>query len=471
MHGLTPRQNAAPVVAVVGGGASGTLATALLLRCVSARRLPLRVVLIDRHGRHGRGQAYSTTHPAHLLNATAGTMSALPGRPDHLVKWGADVTTATFLPRKSYGDYLLDVLSEAERDAAPLCQVNRITSEVLSIRPSRPGRSLRLTLTDRSLRADFVVLAVGNTPAGLPFPAPRHARIVTDPWSPGALAGASDGSPVVVVGTGLTMLDVAVSVTTGSPATRVFAISRHGMLPRAHSGVPPAVRPIWLPAVARTPGISPQLRLTDLMWQVRAAVADSPENWQDTMASLRPLVPGLWHRLPEEDKRLFLRHVARYWEVHRHLVPPATAARITALRATGRLSVLRGRVTEVTERAGKLRVRVEGGDVTNLSAGWLISAVGSTTDIGATTDPLLRDLFAAGLARPDPLRLGIDASTDGAVLNSAGRPGNAIFTLGPPLRGLWYETTAIPEIREQAAALAERLTARLIRQARPGSAA
>ena len=110
---------------------------------------------------------------------------------------------------------------------------------------------------------------------------------------------------------------------------------------------------------------------------------------------------------------------------------------------------------------GGLRVRCEheAGASTEHEAGWLVNATGPDADITRTGDPLLRDLFGRGLARPDPLRLGLDATPGGAVLDAAGRPSGTLFTLGPPLRGLWYETTAIPEIRTQAAALALRLTA------------
>jgi uncharacterized NAD(P)/FAD-binding protein YdhS len=187
---------------------------------------------------------------------------------------------------------------------------------------------------------------------------------------------------------------------------------------------------------------------------------------------LRPHVPSLWQRLDSRDKRLFLRHVARYWEVHRHRMPPATARRIAELRATGRLSVIQGRVTGVTEDHGRLRVRLDqDGTSAELTAGWLVNGTGPATDITSSSDPLLRDLLSYGLARPDTLRLGIDADPGGAVLDASGRPSGSIFTLGPPLRGLRYETTAIPEIREQAAALARRLSTQARARQSPGSAA
>ena len=315
------------------------------------------------------------------------------------------------------------------------------------------------------LDADIAILATGNPPPGSPVAVPDSPRYIANPWAPGALAAASDGSPVVVLGTGLTMVDVALAVTHGHPGATVHAVSRHGLLPRTHSGQPAAAAPLWLPALADSRG---PVRLADLLWQVRAAMASRPQRWEEVVDALRPQVPGLWQRLPDADKRLFLRHVARYWEVHRHRMPPATARQVTALRCAGRLSVQAGRVTGVTGRGAGLRVSVEhDGQVTEHEAGWLVNATGPGADVTQTSDPLLRDLLAVGLARPDPLRLGIEASPEGAVLDAGGMPSRTLFTLGPPLRGARYETTAIPEIRNKAAILASHLGRRAARPPAP----
>ena len=446
-----------------------------LLRAAVARRVPLRIALIDRLGRHGLGQAYATTNPDHLLNALTGRMSALAGEPDHLVRWAAGhgFPAAGFLPRPVYGRYLRDLLGDAQLRAAPQSRLAEMTADVVAIRPGTGGRPVRLVLGDGScLEADAAILASGNPPPVAPIPVPASPRFVADPWAPGALDAVADGSPVVIMGTGLSMLDVAMSLTShgGRPPAKVTAVSRHALLPRVHRGMPaPGGDSVWLPALAGPPG---PVRLGDLIWQVRAAMTSRPEQWQDVIDALRPEVPSLWQRLSPADQRVFLRHVARYWEVHRHRMPPATAQRITALRIAGRLRVLPARVTGVTEDAGQLRVSVAaGGAVSQLAAGWLINATGPGTDITATPDPLLRDLLSRGQARPDRHRLGIDASPDGAVLDSAGTPSATLFTLGPTLRGLRYETTAIPEIRDQAAALAGQLTTALAARYRPGSAA
>jgi uncharacterized NAD(P)/FAD-binding protein YdhS len=500
MDGLTLPGNRGLDIAIIGGGASGTLAAVQLLGHAVARRLPMRIRLIDEHGRHGLGQAYSTGHPAHLLNAMAGQMSALPGDPEHLIRWAAadassatgraaanagEISATTFLSRPDYGRYLRDTLADAEHRALPVARLTRVSSEALAVRPANGGSPVRMILSDGQIEADMAILATGSTPARLPFDAPPSERIIAEPWRPGALAGVAGrpasgnsamsagrahGSSVVIVGTGLTMLDLAVAITDSDPGAVVHAVSRHGLLPRPHPGTPPAVRrPLWLPVMTRTTG---PVRLGDLMWQVRSAIAASPASWFDVMNALRPLVPALWRRMPAEDKRLFLRHVARYWEVHRHLVPPATARRITALRATGRLIVHRGHVAKVTQHGDRLQVlAATGADTVQLEADWLINATGSTADVEVTASPLLRDLFATGLARPDPIRLGIDAGPDGRVLSRGGSPSDVLFALGPPLRGVWFETTAIPEIREQAAALASRITGENGLSLRPGSAA
>jgi uncharacterized NAD(P)/FAD-binding protein YdhS len=463
-----------PNVVIIGGGASGTLTAVHLLAAATARRTPLRVTMIDRYGRHGQGQAYATTHPAHLLNAPARQMSAVAGDPDHFSRWASTKVAggtdgAAFLPREAYGRYLRSTLADAQRQAEPLARLQLVTSEVQAIQRTTAGRPLRITLSDGWIDADVVVLATGNLPGTLPFPAPSaSSRVIADPWAPGALDRAADGSPVIIVGTGLTMLDLAVAVTSRTRRTTVHAISRHGLLPRPHEDPPAACGRLWLPAIS---GAGGPIRLAELIWQVRSVLASSPDSWQSVISALRPHLPDLWQRLSDQDRRLFLRHVARYWEVHRHRMPAATARRITELRCTGQLRLHQGRITGVSERDGQVHAQVAQSDgPAELSAGWLINGTGPAADITTAPGPLLGDLFARGLARPDPLRLGLDATPAGAVLDAAGTPSSTLFTLGPPLRGVLYETTAIPEIREQAAGLARHLIGQQARQRR-GSAA
>ena len=397
-----------------------------------------------------------------------------------MLRWATAnrITHGGFLRRSDYGRYLRDTLAESRRRAGPASTVTLVTSQVVRISDAPHGTRCGCTSPPTATSTPTSRYWPSAPPARRAVPRTDSHRFIADPWAPGALQRIGDGRPVIVLGTGLTAMDVAIAVTDAHPRTVVHAVSRHALVPRVHRRTPEPGRPTWLPALA---GPSGPVRLGELMWQVRAAMADRPEAWEEIMDALRPHVPRLWQRLPLADRQVFLRHVARYWEVHRHRMPPDTARRISELRCTGRLSVHAGQISAVTAglarsvrigRAGQpARVEGEAGTSAEHEAGWLVNATGPAADITRTSDPLLRDLFGRGLARPDPLRLGLDASPGGALLDTAGRPSGTLFTLGPPLRGLWYETTAIPEIRTQAAALALRLSAAAPVPARPGTAA
>nr|WP_062336730.1 FAD/NAD(P)-binding protein [Herbidospora sakaeratensis] len=417
-----------PVIVVVGGGASGTLAAVHLLHNARARRLPLHVVLIDRYARHGLGQAYSTTDPAHLLNAAAVKMSALQHDPHDFVRW-AKAPDCAFLPRQTYGHYLRDVLERAQD--GPERTVQRVTGEVAAV--SR--RPYRVALADgRRYDADAIVLATGNAAPGLRLPG---ERCTNDPWAVGALGEVADGD-VLVVGTGLTMVDMAVTLSR-TPGRTVYAVSRHGLLPRVHKEGPVVPRPVVLP--------DGSLTLRVLFRAVREAASHG--DWREVVDGLRPRVPELWSRLPLREQRRFLALAARHWEIHRHRIPPVTAAKIESLRAVGRLRLLSGCVDGVTARADGVTVHLKDRD---LPVSWVVNATGPGSV--CARDPLLTRLMGEGLVRADRLGLGVDADARGRLVDATGRPDDRLVTLGPVLRGSRYETTAVPEIREQAATLA-----------------
>ncbi|SDL28622.1 FAD/NAD(P)-binding protein [Nonomuraea jiangxiensis] len=430
-----------PSVAIIGGGASGTLVAIHLLRLA---RTPIDVTLIDRHGRHALGQAYATTDPRHLLNTRADRMSALEDDPGHFVRWaratGLAVDGSDYLPRALYGRYLRETLAAAEDP--PSRSVHRVTGTVVGL--DRDDTVVRLA-DGRRVEADAVVLALGNR---APAPVPglvTHPRHVADPWAAGALAGIRDGAPVLVLGTGLTMVDVALTLTRAHPDTVVHAMSRHALLPRTHPARP--ATPVEVP-VPEGP-----LRVADLLRATRRALRANGADWHDVVDGLRPHAQAFWTRLPTAERRLFLRRVARYWEIHRHRIPPASAAAVAGLRASGRLRLLRGSLLSAAPAADRLRVRADvDGAVTEFDVGWLVNATGPAPDV--TADPFLAGLVAAGTVRPDSLRFGLDTDGQGALLDATGQPSDRMFTLGPLLRGSLYETTAVPEIRAQAAALA-----------------
>jgi uncharacterized NAD(P)/FAD-binding protein YdhS len=186
---------------------------------------------------------------------------------------------------------------------------------------------------------------------------------------------------------------------------------------------------------------------------VRARVrADG--NWQSALDDLRPLLPGWWAGMPVNDRRRFLRRDRRMWDIHRHRIPAATAAEIAAMRAAGRLVLHRGAIVATEAGSGTAPLRVTLADGRVLDVGAVVNCTGAQEDVRRVTDPLVVDLLASGLARPGPLGLGLDTGSDGRVRTAAGRADNPLWTIGAPRRDNLWETTAFPEIRAQATALA-----------------
>jgi uncharacterized NAD(P)/FAD-binding protein YdhS len=450
----------AHTVVVVGAGFSGVMVAAHLLRARSAR--PLRVAMVNRSGVMARGVAYGTNSPAHLLNVAAGRMSAFPTDPEHFLRFvrqhDPSAGPGTFVRRSLYGAYLGHVLADAEAAAAPNA-LTRIVGEAVAVEPDARGATVTTGAGDR-LRADRVVLAIGHYPPAAPPGVPAEflssPRYVRDPWAPGALARVPRDRPALLVGTGLTALDVALDLhQCGLPAA--VAVSRRGLLPRPHD-----------PAVSAPDASHVADGLTDGPRSLRAhlravrrcvrAVSANGGNWRQVIDALRPYTARVWRSLGAADRERFFRHLRPYWDVHRHRAAPATAAAIDNLVETGWLAVRAGRFTRVIETGDGVDVAFvpKGGGVEErVRVGAVVNCTGPATNVTNAGDPLLTDLFARGLARPDPLALGIEIAEDGAVIAADGTASPTIRYVGPFLRARDGEGTAVPELRVHAARVAE----------------
>jgi uncharacterized NAD(P)/FAD-binding protein YdhS len=452
---LVDTKDLRPAIAIVGGGASGTLLAAHLLRAGAAR-----VVLIERGDRIGRGVAYGTRCAGHLLNVPAASMSGIPEDPEHFLRFARehhDSATAptTFAPRMVYGAYLESLLAESERLAEPGATLLRRRGEVIGI-----GGGL-LTLADGArLRTDRVVLALGNLPPRDPALAEGRwpddpARYVRDPWSAGALERRAAG-PVLLVGTGLTMVDIALQLAAGAPGERIIALSRGGLRPHVHrsGGAPPSS---GVPVPDPTPSLLALLRFV----RTAAVVAEvGGGDWRDAVNALRSVTSDLWAALPPDEQRRFIARLARYWDVHRHRLAPEVAAGIEELTQSGQLALSGGRIQSVRPDGDALLVSVReraGGHTRTLRVASIVNCTGPNGDVRSGGSRLLEALCAAGTVRPHPLALGLDTCSDGAVRDAQGRASQSLFAIGPLRRGELWETTAVPEIRAQAHALAQRL--------------
>ena len=443
------------VVAVVGGGASGTLAAIQLL---NAARTALEVVLIEREERAGAGVAYGTRDDAHLLNVPASRMSALPERPDDFLEWLGDRSPFpnAFVPRRLYGEYLAASLGQSEREAAPTATLRRVRGLVVAIETPGGDTGARLVLDGGgSIPVSGVVIATGNRPPVTPV-VPGLAslgpeRYAPNPWAEGAIQTLRTVGPVLMLGSGLTMVDVVLTLSR-QPSSNVFvAISRRGLLPHAHAAPQPPIRPA---------STAPQSILS-LVRSVRSAIecrhGVSGGDWRAIVDGLRPVTPVFWASLSDGDKRRFLRHVRPYWDAARHRMAPEAAEQVAALRRAGTLTVRAARLVGVTDDGRGIRAVIRGRghdrhDVVDVAA--IVNCMGPAELDGESNEPVVDGLLRAGHARRGPAGLGLDTAENGALLSAAGRPSRMLFALGPMRRGNLWETSAIPEIRAQAHALA-----------------
>lgn len=435
-------------VAVVGAGAAGILTAVQLLRHGAAD-----VTLLERNG--FGGVAYRTAADHHLLNVRADAMSGLAHDADSFARWarrqGVASTGEEFLPRRLYRLYLADLLRSTAAEAEGTCR--RVDADVLDVMPSLDG--VGLLTQDETFHFDRVVLALGNgAPAPVPAFAPVRGRhgVVEDPWSLGALMAVDFDAPVVVVGTGLTATDIVLELGARGHRGPITMVSRRGLLPLPHCERP---CPVEAPAVAAPAGLNTAIRQVDAALQAARA---ANRCWHGVVDGLRPVTADIWAGFSVADKDRFLRQVRPWWERRRHRVAPAAHASLRALVAAGQVHAMAGTIDSVTPAGGALQVSVRCSDViTQRRAGLIVNCTGPAPLAQRHDGALLPALIANGTVRTDRWGLGLETDASGAVVNATGRPWPTMYAIGPLRRGTLYESTAIPEIRDQAATLAPRV--------------
>ena len=398
--------------------------------------------MIDGSGRVGRGVAYSTVEDAHLLNVRAINMSAFPDKPDDFAEYfeAEGGNRFDYAPRKLYARYLSEILDEAVASGSTTI----VEAEVVAA--CRNGRGWRLDLGEGAiLESGALALATGNQePAELKVFAGAGRRFIANPWGPDARLAleqlARDGGDALVVGTGLTMVDLALSLDTAGYRGRILAISRRGLAPRAHAEFEPA------------PVEGDELPHGDLVGLTRWLRRRSAEvGWRAAVDSLRPHTQQLWQELDLDQQQRFLRHGRAWWDVHRSRIAPQVARIIAGMIAEGRLEVVAGRIisAEKTEDGVAVEIRRRGtGRTQRETFAYVFNCTGPLHSIGETKDPLLRNLLDSEMVRPDPLGIGLD-------VDQRSRAGERLWALGPLTRGCYWEIIAVPDIREQAAAVAD----------------
>jgi len=456
-------------ILIIGGGLSGTMLAVQLLRLPGQRR----ILIIEPRAELGRGEAYSAVELGHTLNGNAARMSVDPDNPDDLTQWlSAHIAAGgwpesaeqnvpiseLFPPRGLFGVYVQQRLAEARVVGARHgSTVEHICAEVVDLQSE--ADSVQVSLNDgRRLRGAYAVLATGMFPAAR-TPQKESSGLnaaALDPWDVAAMRQLDPQSTVLIIGSGLTMVDAVVSLEQAGHRGPIEVFSRHGLLPHVRRQ-PPA----WVDFLAEDPSIrTPRQLLRELRRHCREAIAQGID-WQAPLDTVRVHIGRLWSQATDLQRRQFVRHVRPWWESHHHRSPPLSAALVERLHSEGRLRIQAASFQGGEPVAGEgvsicIRRRGEAESCV-LQGAALINSSGIEYDWRRVARPLPQQLLARGLVRPGPLALGIAAKEDGAVLDAEGQAGSRLFAMGPPLRGMWWESTAVTDVALQAKALAAQL--------------
>jgi uncharacterized NAD(P)/FAD-binding protein YdhS len=449
------------VVAIVGGGFSGTATAINLLRHPGT--CPLRIHLIERGNEFCRGLAYARTAYPYLLNVPASRMSATVADPEEFLRyartWDPQVQAEDFLPRALYGEYLQHLLQQAASRAPAGTALQRMNAGVVDMSASASGASLELA-TGVRLYADAVVLALGSPLPKLPESircSVTAPLLRSDPWNRGASQPPRRG-PLLVIGTGLSMADIICEALSRDPGIEIHAISRHGLMPPSQTQFRPDALGNDGGRLAQAAGST--RRLVAVVRELAAAADSNGGDWREVVTFVRHQGSALWNGLELAERTRFLRHARAYWDIHRHRIPGCVHARLEALRVSGQLRIHAGRVSSL--EAGELGVRARwvergSGQCRTLDAAEVVNCSGPDYDVTRLREALWINLLAHGLVVPDPLRLGIRTGPGGALLRRDGSLSSRVFYVGPMLRADHWEATSVGELRLHTHCLADKL--------------
>ena len=460
--------NELPVVAVIGGGASGMLVCTNLIRHCT---IPLKIVVVNSGANFGTGVAYHSASDKHLLNVVAGKMSVFPDDPDHFVRWliedhsfsDIEIETLgkTYLPRRIYGEYLKSVWQKVLEQKSAKIIVEMIASRALDI-VQRPGKRFTVRLPDsKEIIADHIVLATGNAAPRNPFIPNmefyQSKRYFNNPWLSSSVENLDHDQDVFIIGNGLTMADTVLSLVEQKHKGVIHSMSPHGfgILQHRHNGVP-------------YNGLMRELREANSLYQLVVLfnkhikkVRKLGLSAEPVIDSLRPKTQSLWISFSLDEKKRFMSRLRHLWGVARHRLPIQTYDLIQRLKIDGKLKVWAGRINNITETNGTIQVDFfdkKSKAIKSVHVGRVINCTGPEVDIQKMNDPLFENLIGSGLINPDHLKMGLEADHRTLqVLNNAHQPVESFYAVGGLLRGLLWESTAMGEIRAQALHIADQI--------------
>lgn len=416
---------AEPHITIVGGGFSGA---AVAIHLLGLMPEGLRVTLLEPRTVPGAGVAYSTAEPSHRINVPASRMQLAGEEEGAFDRWYrsqpafADDPQARredgslYPQRGQFGRYVSQRFAEAVRTSGG--RLVHLREQALDF-----DESAITTDTGRRLQSDLLILAVSHPPPALPR--------------------------LAVMGTGLTMADCIATLSRLGHRGPITAFSRRGLLSRGNTGS----------AAAPWPGEYDQGSLRQRLRLVRADVLRAAEQglpWQVVLDAVRQQGQRIWQTLTFADRQRFLRHLRRYWDVHRYRIAPQVAEVIEQRQREGSLKVLAARLTalESEARSLTLTLTLREGERIALTVDRLILTTGPAHGGLIDSQPLLRELARRGLIRADKLGLGLDVDAHSRAIGREGRAIPNLLISGPAARGYFGELMGLPQVADHAAAVA-----------------
>jgi uncharacterized NAD(P)/FAD-binding protein YdhS len=452
-------------IVIVGGGLSSRLLIIQLLE--AARDQPFKLTVIEKESPERLGDAFCTDKEYHLLNVPVSKLSAFPERPCDLLEWltvqGYGYGGNSFIPRNVYKRYIVAAVDREVRLNGRNVQLCFLQGEVCDI--DRENRTVMLSCSTQ-IEADKVILALGNFPPAAPTSGtcdyencPGYYKSA---WQNHLFSGLGPAEPVLIIGTGLTMVDVVLMLQERRHTGHILALSHHGFVPVVHKQTG-----IYPPFFHELEDLATAIEVFRVIKAHICKARQSGIDWRAVIDSLRPFTHEIWRNLPPAEKDKFMEHLRHLWGVARHRMAPENAVRIDSLIRNGRLRIIAGRIITIKGiAANKFLVEfMERGlkEIRLLPVNAIVNCMGPASNYNKIAQPLLKNLLKKGLIQVDEMRLGIDCLPDGSVIGKNGRPSDFLFTLGPPMKGVLWESTAIPEIRSQAQRLAHGKITKLLK--------
>ena len=433
-------------IAIIGGGISGTLT---VLNCIKQSKKPISIIWFDTHNNFCKGYAYSTIEEGHLLNVRANNMSIFFDEPTHFTQWlnqhYPHYNPTDFVPRKIFGEYVNDIFENTKK-TNQLVFITQLAEEVISIDKLDDSFELK---TKNTYLVQKLVLAFGN------FLPPHPKSISSDyissenyfqnAFHPSLTHKILNKNNITIIGSGLTMIDVVISLSKNKYKGLIHIISPHAYVPDVHhENAFPSVSPFI--EEKKIYSLSEILSIVNKQLKIAKNQGLNPHSIIDVM---RPYFQNIWVNFSIDEKHQFLRHLRHKWGVARHRAPMQSMIVFQELISNNKIGLIKGRVFDIKYSEKNFVIFYSNSQQSSqtLKTDLIINCTGPEADYTKIKMPLIQNLLKNQIITPNFIKYGINAQKDGQISQN-------VYTLGPPLKGVLWESTAVPEISAQAYKLA-----------------